>query len=155
MQYSKLIGFDELARRYNLRPFKYSIYEASVALGATVMSSVTITENTAFAICRIQPRSHVIATPGTHAQANLQITDNGTARNFFDRALPTYLLGGWYQGVLNLGEFAPYVVAGNSSLTATITNTDAANILTFWLILWGVNLYTKETGAPVQNVVMG
>lgn len=146
--FSKLIGFDELSARFALRPFIYSIYHASLAIGATTTLALTIRENTAFAIARLQGWAYLVATPGTVGYCTVQITDAGTGRALFDRALPLEVLTGFYSN--EAAWIAPYVVAGNSTLNLQFTSIDTANALTIWLAFYGVHLYNKALTAPVQ-----
>ncbi len=134
---------------YALKPFKYTAYIASIAATATGTVSVTIRENTAFAILRIVPRAHVANTYGTVAYCDFMITDNGAGRNLFDRKLPADVLAGHY--VYPQEEMTPYIVAGNSTLNFEVTSKEAANALTFWCILYGCHLY-NQGGGEVRNV---
>jgi hypothetical protein len=137
-------------QKYSLRPTVYSAYIASIAAGATGTVSVTIRENTAFAISRIIPRSHSSAAGGfaTVTYGDFMITDNGAQRNLFDRKLPTDLMSGFYQFPQDF--MVPYVVAGNSTLNFEVTSKEAATGMTFWCLLLGVNLY----GADGREVKM-
>lgn len=146
--YPKLIGFDELTARFSLRPFIYSKYHASLAIGATTTLALTIRENTAFAIARLQGWAYLVNTPGTVGYCTVQITDAGTGRSLFDRALPLEVLTGFYAN--EASWVAPYVVAGNSTLNIQLTSIDTAQILTVWLAFYGVHLYNKVGQAPIQ-----
>jgi len=146
--YPKLIGFDELAARFSLRPFYYSAYYASLAAGANTTITINVQENTAYAIARLQSWVHKVADPTTAGYCNLLLTDAGTGRKMFDRALPANLLTGFYMN--EASWIAPYIMAGNSTLTIDITSIEAANAITVWVVLFGVHMYNKVSAAPVQ-----
>jgi hypothetical protein len=130
--------------QFTLMPMYYSAYIASIAAAATGTFSLQIRENTAFAIYRIQPRCHSSAAGGfaTVTYGDLMITDNGAGRTLFDRKLPVDLVAGLYQYPNEM--MMPYIVAGNSTLNFEVTSKEAATGMTFWCILHGVNLYSKD-----------
>jgi len=129
---------------FTLMPINYSAYIASIPAGTTGTFSLQIRENTAFAMYRIQPRCHSSAAGGfgTVTYGDMMITDNGANRNLFDRKLPVDLVAGMYQYPNEI--MIPYVFAGNSTINFEVTSKEAATGMTFWCILWGVNLYTKD-----------
>jgi hypothetical protein len=129
---------------FTLMPMYYSAYIASIPAGTTQTFSVQIRENTAFAVYRIQPRCHSSAAGGyaTVTYGDMMLTDNGANRNLFDRKMPVDLVAGLYQYPNEM--MIPYVFAGNSTINFEVTSKETATGMTFWCILHGMNLYSKD-----------
>jgi len=142
--------WEDIFRRFDCGPFKYSSVSLALAAGATANATIVIKENTAFALSRIVGWSFL--SPATHAtltQVTVMLTDQGSGRTLMDRKLPLEILNGF--SAYPQWEPIPHVFAGNSAIGVEITSLEAANAAVVYLVLYGVHMYNKGTLAPVTE----
>lgn len=137
---------------FTLKPKVYSVYFASITLGATAQGTVSIQENTAFLVTDIETYFYNSAALATQTYLTFQVTDNGAGRQFFDRKLPTAMFAGAQLAKYPRTVLTPYIVAGNSSLAVEVTSLEPALTSIGWVVFHGTHLYNAG-GGEVRNLV--
>lgn len=137
---------------FTLKPKIYSVYFASILLGATATGTVSIQENTAFLVTDIEALFYNSAALATQTYLTFQVTDNGAGRTFFDRKLPTAAFAAAQLAKFPRTVLSPYMAAGNTTLNVEVTSLEPALTSIGWVMFHGVHLYTRA-GGEVRNLI--
>ncbi len=130
---------------YHKSFFVYTLSLGALVSGATATDSVNIENDSQFLWTKTSIFADIAGAPQTQDSRvlpliKLQLTDTGSARQFFDEAQPIINIAG-------SGEFpqilpSPFIFSNNASINASFTNfsaaTDYANIT---LSLIGFRIY--------------
>ncbi len=125
--------------------FSYTLQTASIAAGATDTDTVNIENDSQFVWTKTSYFADLAGAVQTDATrviplVTAQITDSGSARQFFDTPQPINNIAG--QGNIPFILPAPFIFKNNANINVTFTNYSAATTYTNVIItLHGFRIY--------------
>ena len=138
-QLQSLLADIYAGRRIDVRPFGYVFDFGTTANGNSSVAVQKIIGNADFIVCSMAFATAALLEPiGT---STIQIEDSGSQERFFNAPTPISFFASQSYDVIARGVTFPRRVAGNSTLTATLTVGSTAALTTPQLYLDGVHVF--------------